>query len=258
VAHETASHPLEVYHFFKEQNVRYIQFSPVVERLPGDKACRLGLHLDLPPSSAQESNQVTPWSVEPEVLGDFYNTIFDEWVRRDVGRIFVMNFEWLLYAWLGGTGPVCYLNNQCGNCVIVEHNGDVYSCDHYVYPEFKLGNILSESAVSLVSSPQQREWGSRKEQTLPEICRECEVGFLCRGGCPKHRFGELSVNEPPVNYLCAGYKKFYTHTRKYMQGMAKLIESGLPCETIMDAIDQPVMIPARRGENEQPILLWIK
>jgi uncharacterized protein len=257
VARETAKHPLEVYRFFKEQGVQFVQFSPVVERLPGERASGLGLKLDLPPSPENGSHEVTPWSVEPEALGDFYNTIFDEWVRRDVGRMFIMNFEWMLYAWLGGVGPVCYLNSKCGNCAIVEHNGDVYACDHYVYPEFKLGNILSNNAASLLTSTKQQDWGSLKERTLPEPCRQCEVGFICRGGCPKHRFARTHLDETGLNYLCAGYKKFYTHTRKYMQGMAKLVELGMPCDTIMQAIDQPVMIPAGGG-NDQPVLLWIK
>jgi uncharacterized protein len=259
VARETSRHPLDVYHFFKEEGVQFIQFSPVVERMPGARACTLGLRLDLPPSShGEELTEVTPWSVESEALGDFYNTIFDEWIRRDVGRMYIMNFEWMLYAWLGGQGPICYLNSRCGNCIIIEHNGDVYSCDHYVYPEFKLGNVLSDQAASLIASPKQQEWGRIKERTLPESCRECEVGGICRGGCPKHRFAKTYLGEPGQNYLCAGYKKFYTHTRKYMQGMAKLVELGVPCDTIMEAIDHPVMIPARSGWNEQPMMLWIK
>jgi radical SAM protein with 4Fe4S-binding SPASM domain len=227
--------------------------------MPGVRACTLGLRLDLPPSShCEELTEVTPWSVESEALGDFYNTIFDEWIRRDVGRVYIMNFEWMLYAWLGGQGPICYLNSRCGNCIIIEHNGDVYSCDHYVYPEFKLGNVLSDQAASLIASPKQQEWGRIKERTLPESCRECEVGGICRGGCPKHRFAKTYLGEPGQNYLCAGYKTFYTHTRKYMQGMAKLAELGVPCDTIMEAIDHPVMIPARNGWNEHTDAFLLK
>ncbi len=258
VARETAYHPLEVYRFFKEQGVQFIQFLPIVERMPDSTACRLGLKLGMPPSLNElESAEVTPWTVEPEALGDFYNTIFDEWVRQDVGKVYVMNFEWTLHAWMGGEGPVCYLNRKCGNCAIVEHNGDIYSCDHFVYPEYKLGNVVCDDARTLIHSQKQREWGLRKETMLPEQCKDCEVGFICRGGCPKHRFQEAYYGEPGLNYLCAGYKKFYLHTRKYLKAMAKLIELGLPCETIMQAIDHPVMIPSSQPGG-QSILFGFK
>lgn len=258
VARETAKHSLEIYHFFKKQGIQYIQFQPIVERVPDGAACQLGLKLAVPPSlNEEESTDVTPWTVEPEALGDFYNTIFDEWVRQDVGNIYVMNFEWLLHAWTGGDGPVCYLNRKCGNCSIVEHNGDIYSCDHFVYPEYKLGNVLLDDARTLIHSQKQRDWGLRKETMLPQQCKECEVSFICRGGCPKHRFQETYFGDPGLNYLCAGYKKFYLHTQKYMRAMAKLIELGLPCETIMQAIDHPVMIPSGQPGG-QSILFGFK
>jgi uncharacterized protein len=184
--------------------------------------------------------------------------IFDEWVRRDVGKVFVMNFEWVLSSALTGRAPVCTMSERCGNACIVEQNGDVYSCDHFVYPEFRLGNVLIQDVRALVGSERQAAWGARKHDALPQQCRECEVEFICRGGCPKHRFMESHDGAPGKNYLCAGYRKFYNHTAKYVKAMGKLLEYDLPPEYIMKAIGQPLVIPASEKTGYQQVVLWIK
>lgn len=257
VAKETANHPLDVYHFLKKHGVKFIQFSPIVERLPGQRACQLGLKHDLPPSlDKMESSEATPWTVDPQDYGDFLTAIFDEWVRNDVGDIVIMNFEWLLFACLGGDGPVCYMSKKCGDACIVEHNGDIYSCDHYVYPEFRLGNVMTDNVKALVKSDRQRKWGALKEEKLPRCCRECDVLFICHGGCPKHRFKESFYDEPGLNYLCDGYRKFYRHTAKYMNAFKHFIDNGLPCDYIMQAIDRPAVF--RSNVTGQQITMWIK
>jgi len=260
VARETAYHPLEVYRFLRGEGAQFIQFIPIVERVAGEEARELGLMLGTPPAlDQQENGNVTPWTVEPEAYGTFLCDIFDEWVRHDVGKVFVMNFEWTLYAWIGGDGPVCYLSRRCGSSCIVEHNGDIYSCDHYVYPEYRLGNVLTDDAREIAFSQKQREWGARKETMLPRQCRECDLLLICRGGCPKHRFMTNPAGEPGLNYLCPSYSKFYRHTRKYMEAFRKLLEHNLPLDYIMDALDGPLVIkPAPSDTSRSPIILSIR
>jgi len=236
VGRETAYHPLDVYGFFKSEGISFIQFIPIVERIPDESAQQLGFTLGMPPSLDRSAEcEVTRWTVEPEALGSFFCEIFDEWVRHDVGKIFIMNFEWNLFSWLGGDGPVCHLSRHCGNSCIVEHNGDVYSCDHFVYPEYLLGNLCTSDARTLAFSKKQREWGARKESMLPGQCRDCDVLAVCRGGCPKHRFISTPTGEPGLNYLCPAYKKFCLYSRKYMEGFRKLRERNLPPEYIMQS-----------------------
>ena len=257
VNRETAKHPLEVYHFLKDNKTEFIQFLPIVERMPDQAACSIGLKLARPPALDQKQNyEVTPWTVEPEALGDFYISIFDEWVRKDVGQTFVMNFEWAIFSHFNGDGPVCYLSKRCGNCCIVEHNGDVYSCDHFVYPEYKLGNILTDDIKSMVDSARQRQWGEQKELTLPGGCKQCEVFSMCRGGCPKHRFAGSEYGQAGDNYLCGGYEKFYRHIRKYVNTFGHLIEHNLACEYIMQAIERPTIFTSR--VTGQQLTMWIK
>jgi uncharacterized protein len=259
VGRESARHPLEIYSFFKDQGVRHVQFSPIVEREPDESARALGLNLATPPLARHKSSSaVTPWSVEPESFGDFLVAIFDTWVRHDVGSMFVMNFEWALASALGEEGAVCTMARHCGNVCIVEHNGDVYACDHFVYPEYRLGNILTDDVASMVASKRQLEWGRRKETALPRQCLECPVGRVCRGGCQKHRFAETEAGEAGLNYLCLGYSKYYNHIGKYMVGFRKLEELGFSPERIMEAIDAPLLLPASEKSGNQPVLLWIR
>jgi uncharacterized protein len=260
VARETAYRPLDVYHFFKEQGVRFIQFTPLVERMPDQKAAGYGLRFAMPSSlgTTETNTQLTPWTVEPEKYGEFLIAIFDEWVRQDVGKMFVMNFEWTLNASIGNGSPICIFSRQCGRAVAVEHNGDVYACDHHVYPEYRLGNLLADDLAHIVQSSVNSGFGPHKEHTLPLCCRECDVLKACWGGCPKHRFTRSLRGEPGLNYLCAGYKKFFRHSAKYMTAFRKLIELDLDPAYIMDAIGSPLAIPASEKTGNRQIILWIK
>ena len=244
VARETAQQPRTVYNFFKNEGVEFIQFTPIVERLPNACSKQYGLRLASPavPGDCEQHAGVTPWSVVPEEYGDFLIDIYEEWVHRDVGTIFVMNFEWALNAWIGNPSPVCIHAHQCGRSLVIEHNGDVYSCDHYVYPQYRLGNIITGDLPAMVEKSLSLGCGIAKETALPRSCRECDVLAACRGGCPKHRFALSSVYEPGLQYLCAGYKTFFVHIRKYLQVMTQLLENGLPASYVMQAIKAPLVV----------------
>lgn len=253
VARETARQPLEVYRFFKEQGVEFIQFVPVIERQPGVSEQELGLQLAGPATLDREeaNTAVTPWTVLPEEYGDFLIAIYEEWVRKDVGQTFVMNFEWALNAWLGEPSPVCIHARQCGRSLVIEHNGDLFACDHYVYPQFKLGNILGDDLSAMVEKSLQNSFGEHKESALPRWCRECEVLAACQGGCPKHRFAQSHYGEPGLHYVCAGYKKFFRHIRKYLRAMTTLLENGYPAAHVMEAVKGPLLIQTPAGQAPQ-------
>ncbi len=244
VARETARQPLEVYRFFKEQGVEFVQFVPIIERLPAAAERQLGLKLAGPAAldRAEPNTVVTPWTVLPEEYGDFLIAIYEEWVRNDVGTTFVMNFEWALGAWIGNPSPVCVHARQCGRSLVIEHNGDLFACDHYVYPQHKLGNILSDDLSAMVAASQRGGFGLSKEAALPRWCRECEVLAACQGGCPKHRFARSHYDEPGLHYLCPGYKKFFRHIRKYLRAMTTLLEHGFPASEVMKAVEGPLLI----------------
>jgi len=220
VARGTTAQPLDVYRFLVEQGVEFIQFTPIVERMPDASSSQLGLRLAGPASLDKEElqNEVTSWTVVPEEYGDFLIAVYEEWVRHDVGKVFVMNFEWALNAWIGNPSPVCIHAEQCGRSVVVEHNGDVYACDHCVYPEYKLGNISTDNLLQMVGKSVQSGFGITKETALPRWCRECEVLIACRGGCPKHRFARTYHDEPGFHYLCAGYKTFFSPYPEVLEG----------------------------------------
>lgn len=244
VARETAYKPLEVYHFFKELGVEFIQFFPIIERMADSHEEKDGLRLAGPASLDQdEANaQVAEWSVEPEGYGDFLIAIYEEWVRKDVGKTFVMNFEWALNAWIGNPSPVCTFARQCGKSVIVEHNGDMFACDHSVYPQFKLGNILEDNPMEMIDKSIAKGFGVSKETALPRQCLECEVLNACWGGCPKHRFAKTYYGEPGLHYLCKGYGKFFMHIRKYLRVMTQLLANGYPASDVMKACQGPLVI----------------
>lgn len=251
VARKTATHPLDVYRFFKDEGIEFIQFTPIVERLPDKQSSHPGLHLAGPASLDQEEHQteVTPWTVIPEKYGDFLIAIYEEWVRNDVGKVFVMNFEWALNAWIGNPSSVCVHADQCGRSLVLEHNGDVYACDHSVYPEYKLGNIKKDTLREMAVKSLQSGFGISKETALPRWCRECEVLAACRGACPKHRFRTTCYDEPGLHYLCEGYRKFFLHIRKYCHAMTQLLENGLPASRVMDAFKGPLVIK-QQGTKE--------
>ncbi|MHC4591756.1 MAG: anaerobic sulfatase maturase [Planctomycetota bacterium] len=244
VTRESARRPLDVYRFFKEQGVEFIQFIPVVERLPDETAEGLGLQLAAPPvlGNGRASVPVTPWTVEPEAHGEFLTAIFDEWVRNDVGRVFVMDFEWPLAVWAGQPPATCRFSPWCGRCIVVEHDGGVYACDHYVYPEYRIGNVLEGRLDSFVGSARQVRFGKAKRDRLPRWCRECRFLGLCGGDCPKHRFASAPDGEPGLSYLCPAYKRFFARSAPYMKAMADLLAHGLPADRVMEAIDRPLII----------------
>jgi len=247
VARETARQPLEVYRFFKEQGVEFIQFVPLIERLPAAAEQSLGLKLAGPAVLHREelNTDVTPWTVVPEDYGEFLIATYEEWVRNDVGTTFVMNFEWALNAWIGNPSPVCVHATQCGRSLVIEHNGDVYACDHSVYPQYRLGNIATDALNEMAQRSLRSGFGVAKESALPRRCRECDVLKACQGGCPNHRFAMTYYNEPGLHYLCEGYKKFFLHIRKYLHAMTQLLENDLPVSHIMAAVKGPLVIKIR-------------
>ena len=218
--------PLEVYRFLKENGSGFIQFIPLVERLPNREARELGLGLASPPQPDKDDTtpaSVTEWSVEPKQYGEFLVTIFDEWVRQDVGKVFVQLFDTALGNWSGAGSSLCVFAERCGSALALEHNGDAYCCDHYVYPQYKLGNLLHISLGEMAHSPQQHKFGNDKSDALPKFCRECEVRFACNGECPKHRFRVTPTGEPGLNYLCPAYKRFFKHIDPAMRKMTELL-----------------------------------
>lgn len=213
VNRDNSKHPLEIYHFLKDIGSGFIQFIPIVERKSNTSSL---LSLVGP---EDRNAEVTSWSLTPEAFGDFLISIFDEWVLNDVGRYYVLQFDAALANWVGESAGICVFSETCGDALVVEHNGDVYSCDHYVYPEYKLGNIKQNSLVSMLQSPQQRQFGRNKLNKIPQYCVGCDYRFACHGECPKHRFEVTPDGEYGLNYLCKGYKKFFSYIHPYMQYM---------------------------------------
>ena len=228
VARETAKSPLDVYRFFRKKgsssSSSHLSSSACPMRTMHHRVFALrDRSLD-----KEEARQVTPWSVIPEEYGDFLIAVYEEWVRHDVGTVFVMNFEWALNAWIGNPSPVCVHAKQCGRSVVIEHNGDVYACDHCVYPQYRLGNIMADRLTDMVEKSLQSGFGVSKETALPRWCRECDVLAACQGGCPKHRFETTYYDEPGLHYLCAGYKKFFLHIRKYCGPWPRCWKTAFP------------------------------
>ena len=233
VNRKNADHPLAVYRFFRDDlKAQYIQFIPVVER---DNE-----------SSFQEGNKVTERSVTASQWGRFLVEIYDEWVRRDVGRMFVINFDGALAGWLGQAGTLCIFASTCGEGMALEHNGDLYSCDHFVEPKYFLGNILKNPMVDLVASEKQRKFGNDKRDTLPPDCRECEFLSICNGECPKNRLVDAPNGERGLNYLCAGYKAFFRHADRSMRIMADLLRRGRNADEVMR-----ILKAEEKGQNRE-------
>ncbi len=218
-----ADYPLEFYNFFKEIECHYIQFTPIVERLFAHKD---GRHL----ASPMEHTNVplADFSVSPEQWGDFLIAIFDEWVKEDVGKYFIQLFDSTLANWVGEAPGVCTMARTCGHAGVMEYNGDVYSCDHFVFPEYKLGNIRTSTLVEMLYSDRQQKFGNDKYDRLPKQCKECEFIFACNGECPKNRFAYTADGEPGLNYLCSGYKRFFKHVAPYMEFMKNELQAGRP------------------------------
>lgn len=234
---QNVKHPLKVYHFLKKIGSGYIQLIPLVERL-ADMDQKAAGYDHAPPShdGRDYRDLVSDQTVRPEDFGQFLCDIFDEWVRKDVGSVFVQHFEEALGKWAGAPGGLCIFRERCGMALVLEHNGDLFSCDHFVYPEYKLGNIRDADMKEMVSSQRQRDFGNAKADTLPEYCRKCEVRFACNGGCPKKRFINTPSGEPGLNYLCAGYKKYFKHVGPYMEIMANMFSRGTHPSAIMELL----------------------
>ncbi|RBP17692.1 uncharacterized protein DFR50_102184 [Roseiarcus fermentans] len=232
------AHPLEVYRFFRdEMKARYIQLIPVVERATPETIALAnrgwgGLRGSDRPLYTQTGSLVTDRSVKAGRFGQFLIAIFDEWVKRDVGRVFVVTFDVALGSWLGQHNS-CIVSPTCGASLVMEHNGDVYSCDHYVEPDHRLGNVRETPLGALALSEKQRRFGDAKYETLPQYCRQCPVLFACYGECPRNRFVSTPDGEGGLNYLCEGYKAFFLHVDKPMRAMADLVRKGRYADEIM-------------------------
>lgn len=226
-----ANHPLEFYRFFKENGCQFLQFTPIVERLTrhedGRTLASLADKNEIPLSEA---------SVAPEQWGYFLCAIFDEWVRKDVGKIFVEIFDCTLANWMGISPGICAYSKECGHAGVMEHNGDVYSCDHFVFPEYKLGNIRDHSLIDMLYGEQQQEFSRLKHSSLPRQCKECDMEFSCHGECPKNRFMKDKYGDSGLNYLCPGYYHYYQHVAPYMDYMKQELMSQRPPSNIMKVV----------------------
>ena len=226
-----ADYPLDFYHFFKENGCTYLQFAPIVERLVEHADGRHLAHLkdgaDAP---------LADFSITAEQWGTFLCSIFDEWVRHDVGKNYIQLFDATLANWVGVTPGVCILAKECGHAGVMEFNGDIYSCDHFVFPEYKLGNIYQQSIIEMLYGEQQSRFSMLKHQSLPRQCKECEFEFACHGECPKNRFINDRYGNAGLNYLCKGYLKYFKHVAPYMDFMKKEYQNQRPPANVMDAV----------------------
>jgi uncharacterized protein len=261
-------HGRRVYSFLRDElGATFIQFIPIVERVteqelplaeagwgdrPRDQA-RDHFRNQSPdhprdrPLYTQDGNLVTRRSVGPSQYGRFLIDVFEEWVRRDIGAVYVQMFDTALASFHGQPSGMCVHAETCGLQLALEHNGDVYSCDHYVEPGYLLGNISERPLLELIVLPQQQEFGQAKRSTLPRYCLDCDVRFACNGGCPKDRFVTTPDGEPGLHYLCPGYKDFFHHVSEPMRAMSGLLRAGQPAAGLMARY---AMADARRGRND--------
>ena len=226
-----AEHPLEFYHFFRDNGCQYLQFTPIVERLTehedGRTLASLADDREIPLADA---------SVTPAQWGNFLCTIFDDWVRHDVGKTFVEIFDCTLANWMGVLPGICAYSKECGHAGVMEHNGDVYSCDHFVFPEYKLGNIRDQSLIDMLYGEKQQAFSRLKHTSLPRQCKECDMEFACHGECPKNRFEKDKYGEQGLNYLCQGYYQYYSHVAPYMDFMKRELLAQRPPANIMNVL----------------------
>ncbi len=225
------NHPLEFYRFFKENGCQFLQFTPIVERQTRHEDGRTLASL-----ADKDEISLSEASVAPEQWGYFLCAIFDEWVRKDVGKIFVEIFDCTLANWMGISPGICAYSKECGHAGVMEHNGDVYSCDHFVFPEYKLGNIRDQSLIDMLYGEQQREFSRLKHSSLPRQCKECDMEFACHGECPKNRFMKDKYGDSGLNYLCPGYYHYYQHVAPYMDYMKQELMLQHPPSNIMNVV----------------------
>ncbi len=226
-----ANHPLEFYRFFKENGCQFLQFTPIVERLTRHEDGRTLASL-----ADKDEISLSEASVAPEQWGYFLCAIFDEWVRKDVGKIFVEIFDCTLANWMGISPGICAYSKECGHAGVMEHNGDVYSCDHFVFPEYKLGNIRDHSLIDMLYGERQHEFSRLKHSSLPRQCKECDMEFACHGECPKNRFMKDKYGDSGLNYLCPGYYHYYQHVAPYMDYMKQELMAQRPPSNIMKVV----------------------
>lgn len=226
-----AEHPLEFYHFFRDNGCQYLQFTPIVERLTEHEDGRTLASL-----ADDREIPLTDTSVTPQQWGNFLCTIFDDWVRHDVGKTFVEIFDCTLANWMGVLPGICAYSKECGHAGVMEHNGDVYSCDHFVFPEYKLGNIREQSLIDMLYGEKQQAFSRLKHTSLPRQCKECDMEFACHGECPKNRFEKDKYGEPGLNYLCQGYYQYYSHVAPYMDFMKRELLAQRPPANIMNVL----------------------
>ena len=226
-----AEHPLEFYHFFRDNGCQYLQFTPIVERLTEHEDGRTLASL-----ADDREIPLADTSVTPQQWGNFLCTIFDDWVRHDVGKTFVEIFDCTLANWMGVLPGICAYSKECGHAGVMEHNGDVYSCDHFVFPEYKLGNIREQSLIDMLYGEKQQAFSRLKHTSLPRQCKECDMEFACHGECPKNRFEKDKYGEPGLNYLCQGYYQYYSHVAPYMDFMKRELLAQRPPANIMNVL----------------------
>lgn len=235
----TVQHPVKIYKFLKSIGSKYLQFIPIVEREVDTAAAKLGLDFAAPPNLSQppaekENPRMSTFAVPPEAYGDFLIKIFNEWIKRDVGKTYVQLFDVALGKWIGAPDSLCYFSETCGRALAMEHDGDVYTCDHFVYPNYKLGNLMNKSLGELADSRMAIEFGNAKRDALPRYCRDCRVRFACNGECPKHRFTWTPDGDWGLNYLCPAYKKFFHHIDEPMKIMADLYQTKRSPAEVME------------------------
>jgi len=212
-------YPSEIYNFFKGIGSRYMQFTPIVEQMLSLRTDDLNL---ITPLITGETI-LAPWTVNAEKFGQFYISMFDEWIKKDVGTFFVQQFDATLACIAGEMPGTCIFGETCGHATVMEFNGDVYACDHFVYPEYKIGNIKTHTLYEMVFSQPQLQFGADKRDLLPTQCRQCDYLKMCHGECPKNRIINTENGESGLNYLCKGYMAFFKHTEPYFEIMANVI-----------------------------------
>ncbi|MFV0447610.1 MAG: anaerobic sulfatase maturase [Vibrio sp.] len=242
VTQEYCQHAENIYSFFRKHKVKYLQFSPVVESLPSKRERARGQHfagnIIFSTSQTDEEYQPTAWSVKGADYGHFLVDIFQLWIKQDVGKVFISNFEQALTQYIGNESPNCIHAKECGSSYAVESNGDVYFCDHVAYPESNLGNVMTQSLQEISQTTSQFDFN--KHSRLSKRCKQCRFLKLCNGGCPKHRF--FSSSGEYENTLCDGYFYFFQHIEKYLQAMTTLMTHGYPASYVMQALDGPLIL----------------
>ncbi len=248
----TGKHPLEVYRFLRDEiDSKRMQFIPIVEpvgfRQVAPQSWDERLMPTLGDSEARPGNPgsiVEDWCVDPEDWGGFLSRIFNEWYRKDLGIIFVNYFEAAVQTWMGHVSPLCTQGPMCGKSLALEYDGSVYACDHYVYPEYRAGNIMETPLEEMAFSEVQERFGRAKERLLPEYCRRCQYQFACFGECPKNRFIKTPDGVPGLNYLCPGWRMFFSHIDEPMQKIVRSL--GVPVKKEASTFPAEHWVPARQ------------